>query len=381
MIIAALPANEAARLQALHSSGVLADHAEAKFAAITRLLSAQLQVSSAVVSFVDKDYQWFRSRQGIDVTQTPRDLSFCSHAILQEQLLEVPDTVLDPRFHDNPLVINHPQIRFYAGLPIQSPDGFVLGTLCCFDTHPRQLTDAERDLLHGLAKWVETEIRNLYITYHEFNARSAMLWHAQQLRLAQWRYVEEPQSVQIDPHWWELLGYPKQPSNLTLAELAARLETPAHFMQGRWNWVWRDASGQRRQSWLSSLDGLCGWIRLDAVAVAKPASLDLSRLSAMVGEESVLEVLAEFAQNLQTNTQLLAQAVQQRDHRQLEAVSHKLKSSCRLVGASQQAALLEQLELDCRQGTLEDLQQQWLRLQSPLQDLADEVQFKLAEPR
>jgi GAF domain-containing protein len=99
------------------------------------------------VSLVDKDRQWFKSRTGIDVEETPRDWSFCSHAIQHNELMEIKDTKQDLRFRDNPLVTGDPNIRFYAGYPLIDDNGYALGTLCVIDNIPKELSQAQKDAL------------------------------------------------------------------------------------------------------------------------------------------------------------------------------------------------------------------------------------------
>ena len=145
------PANEAVRIQALHGLNVLDSAPEERFDRLTRLAKRLFNVPIALVTLVDKDRQWFKSCVGLDVNETPRDVSFCGHAILQDELLLVPDAKQDKRFHDNPLVTGEPNIRFYAGYPLTVPNGNKMGTLCLIDTRPRELDDEERGLLRDLA--------------------------------------------------------------------------------------------------------------------------------------------------------------------------------------------------------------------------------------
>ena len=112
----------------------------------------------ALVSLVDADRQWFKSCVGLDVSETSRDISFCGHAILGDQILTVPDAGLDERFHDNPLVVGAPGIRFYAGCPLTVTNGSKLGTLCLIDIKPRDLDDEDRALLRDLARMAEQEL-------------------------------------------------------------------------------------------------------------------------------------------------------------------------------------------------------------------------------
>jgi len=152
------PANEAVRIQALHGLNVLDSAPEERFDRLTRLAKRLFNVPIALVTLVDKDRQWFKSCVGLDVNETPRDVSFCGHAILQDELLLVPDAKQDKRFHDNPLVTGEPKIRFYAGYPLTVPNGNKMGTLCLIDTKPRELDDEERALLRDLAGMAEQEL-------------------------------------------------------------------------------------------------------------------------------------------------------------------------------------------------------------------------------
>ncbi|WP_247268508.1 MULTISPECIES: sensor domain-containing diguanylate cyclase [Pseudomonas] len=152
------PANEATRIQALHGLKVLDSAPEERFDRLTRLAKRLFNVPIALVTLVDKDRQWFKSCVGLDVNETPRDVSFCGHAILQDELLLVPDAKQDKRFHDNPLVTGEPNIRFYAGYPLTVPNGNKMGTLCLIDTQPRELDDEERALLRDLAGMAEQEL-------------------------------------------------------------------------------------------------------------------------------------------------------------------------------------------------------------------------------
>lgn len=153
-----IPDNEAPRLQALRVRGMLDTPAEERFDRLTRLAQRLFGVKIALISLIDAERQWFKSRQGLDVCETARDISFCGHAILASELFEVPDATQDARFADNPLVTDAPHIRFYAGAPLSSSDGFRLGTLCIIDTQPRQLSARDRGMLRDLADLVETEI-------------------------------------------------------------------------------------------------------------------------------------------------------------------------------------------------------------------------------
>jgi PAS domain S-box-containing protein len=157
----ALPEDEILRLQALHECALLDSPPEARFDRLTRLAQQMFGTPIALVSLVDADRQWFKSRQGLDASETGRNISFCGHAILGKEIFEVPDTLQDPRFADNPLVSGPPNIRFYAGAPLSSPEGYRVGTLCIIADRPRQLTAGERQTLRDLADCVEDEINQV----------------------------------------------------------------------------------------------------------------------------------------------------------------------------------------------------------------------------
>ncbi|ROM94733.1 GGDEF domain-containing protein [Pseudomonas brassicacearum] len=152
------PDDEAARLKNLHSLKLLDTAPEERFDRLTRLARRLFDVPIALVSLVDANRQWFKSSAGLDASETPREISFCGHAILQDQILEICDAEQDERFHDNPLVTDKPGIRFYAGHPLGMEDGSKLGTLCLLDTKPRKLNDEERELLRDLARMAEQEM-------------------------------------------------------------------------------------------------------------------------------------------------------------------------------------------------------------------------------
>ena len=156
---APLPADEDRRLQALHGLRLLDTPAEDRFDRLTRLASAVFGVPMALVSLVDRDRQWFKSRHGLPASETHRDLSFCAHAVANGQVLVVPDTLLDARFAENPLVTGAPRIRFYAGYPLHVEKGVCVGTLCLLDTRPRELATGEHQLLRDLGQLVAQELK------------------------------------------------------------------------------------------------------------------------------------------------------------------------------------------------------------------------------
>lgn len=153
-----IPRNEARRLQVLWQYEVLDSVPEAVFDDLTELAAHICEAPIALISLVDEKRQWFKSKFGTNLSETPRDLSFCAHAILQSGLFIVADATKDPRFAHNPLVVSGPKIRFYAGAPLITPDGQALGTLCVLDKKPRTLSAHQKKALRLLARHVMTQL-------------------------------------------------------------------------------------------------------------------------------------------------------------------------------------------------------------------------------
>jgi GAF domain-containing protein len=155
MKAAPLSSNESARLQSLNEHELLDTLPEAVYDDITKIASEITQAPIALITLVDDDRQWFKSKQGMVVRETPREYSFCAHAIVaSDEVFIVPDARTDDRFHDNPLVIGEPRIVFYAGVPVKDADGNAMGTLCIIDKQPRELSDQQLESLKALAKLV-----------------------------------------------------------------------------------------------------------------------------------------------------------------------------------------------------------------------------------
>lgn len=155
---AELHPQEDARLDALRDYEVLDTDPEAVFDDIVKLASAICDMPMSIISLVDSDRQWFKAEIGMGTRETSLDESICAHAVLEEDFLEISDTVLDPRTVDNPLVTGDPLLRFYAGAVLQTPEGLPIGSLCVLDHRPRELTPLQRDTLRVLARQVMAQL-------------------------------------------------------------------------------------------------------------------------------------------------------------------------------------------------------------------------------
>ncbi len=155
---APLPKNEKKRIQVLWQYDVLDTVPEELFDDLTELAACICETPIALISLVDEDRQWFKSKIGLTLKETSRDISFCAHAILHKGLLIVPDTTKDERFKNNPLVTGKPKIRFYAGAPLTTSTGHGLGTLCVLDQKPHQLRPEQKSALTILARHIMSQL-------------------------------------------------------------------------------------------------------------------------------------------------------------------------------------------------------------------------------
>jgi GAF domain-containing protein len=157
-IAAAEPQDEAERLAELRRYDILDTQPEPAFDLLTDIAAYILDAPICLVSLIDKDRQWFKAKKGVETVQTERKIAFCSHAILGEDILVVPDATCDPRFAGNPLVVGAPYIRFYAGAPLRTPGGYNVGALCVVDQKPRTLSIEQARALRGLSRLAVDEL-------------------------------------------------------------------------------------------------------------------------------------------------------------------------------------------------------------------------------
>ncbi len=202
------PENESARLDNLRSYQILDTPPSPKFDQLVELAAEICQMPMSLVSLIDTERQWFKARFGVDLEETPRELAFCSHAILQPEPLIVHDASDDPRFEDNDLVLNDPSVRFYAGIPLQSPQGYALGTLCVIDHRPRELSPFQLSVLKRLAAQVIDllELHRLMLVNREQRARYESALESAEVGL--WELPDQAGARGwCNPQLYRLLGY------------------------------------------------------------------------------------------------------------------------------------------------------------------------------
>lgn len=226
---ALLPANETLRLAKLRAYKILDTASEDAFESIAFLASHICNTPVALVSLVDEHRQWSKAKVGLNACETSRDIAFCSHVILQPDVLIIPDTTQDERFADNPLVTGDPKIRFYAGAPLTTPDGYALGSLCVIDYHPRTLTPVQIEALKALSGQVVAQLElklNL-----ETLKKSEDCYRQQASELEQvLTELQQTQSQLIQSEKMSSLGQ-------LVAGIAHEINNPVSFIHGNLNYV------------------------------------------------------------------------------------------------------------------------------------------------
>ena len=174
-MVSPMPVNDAARVAALQKYAILDSDPEQTFDDLALLASYICKAPIALISLVDEDRQWFKSKVGVSFSQTSREIAFCSTAIQQSDVFVVPDTLQDERFRENPLVVSEPKIRFYAGAPLITEEGYALGTLCVLDRTPREFGSDQKEALKALSRLVLAQLelrRNLMLLKEALNDRT-----------------------------------------------------------------------------------------------------------------------------------------------------------------------------------------------------------------
>lgn len=254
---APLPENEKERLDVLRQYRILDTPEEHDFDDLVRLAAQICQTPISLVSLVDRDRQWFKGRFGLDISETPRRISFCAHAILQApQTMVVPDATLDPRFADNELVREGPRIRAYASAPLVSPEGHALGTLCVIDTQPREFTTEQREALRILGRQVLTQLElRRRLAQLEFRANETN-FHMLFEQATDGIFVSDLQGHYLDVNSaaCHMLGYAREELlRLSIADVVAPEEIPriaveipgpanGHIVRSEWRFKRKDGS-------------------------------------------------------------------------------------------------------------------------------------------
>ncbi|MDF1684380.1 MAG: PAS domain-containing protein [Legionellaceae bacterium] len=208
-----IPDNEQERLQDLYDLEILDTADEASFNRITLIAKEFFDVDIVAISLVDAERQWFKSIQGLDVKQTPRNISFCGHTILEHDLFIIGDAIKDQRFSDNPLVTGEPKIRFYAGAQLVSPRGNNVGTLCIIDKKPKKLNAKQKQFLKDLASWVEIKLnfKRFGMVFNELkNSQVRLDLATQSAQIGVWEWNIKTNALIWDDRMYKLYGIKKE---------------------------------------------------------------------------------------------------------------------------------------------------------------------------
>lgn len=206
MIIAPVPQNETERLAELRRLAILDSIAEESFDDLTRLASEICEAPISLISLVDSERQWFKSKVGLAATQTTRDVSFCGHAIMGDELFEVQDSLADERFHDNPLTTGAPHVRFYAGFPLITQAQLKIGTLCVIDHRPKKLSAWQIRSLRSLARQAVILIEARFREEELTKAKNSLEFILEGSGLGAWDWNIVTNELRFDRRWCEMLG-------------------------------------------------------------------------------------------------------------------------------------------------------------------------------
>jgi signal transduction histidine kinase len=288
-----LPSDEQARLSALRQYGILDTEAEARFDELVQLASQICEVPISLISLIDTDRQWFKANVGLAVPETPRDQAFCVYAIEKTELMEVPDAWQDGRFADNPLVTGDPNIRFYAGMPLITPSGLRLGTLCVIDRKPRKLTPPQRTALEVLSRQVMAQMELSLKIKEQQQALQAAAQAQQALRQAL-RELADTQATMLQQRKMDALR------RLT-AGMAHELNNPAHYISGGAVLV-----EEKLQELLRDVEARVALLEPHLAAAGLPA---LQELKAMLAHHPALEELQGLLPELKAGGEKVASIV------------------------------------------------------------------------
>lgn len=302
---APIPPNESARLAALNAYNVLDTDPEADFDDLTALAAQICGTPIALVSLVDANRQWFKSRHGLDMAETHRDYSYCAYTILEAEPLVVPDALADERFADNPLASSDPNVRFYAGVPLQTPDGQVLGSFCVIDHTPRELSSEQLDALRILGRQVIAQLE----------LRRAAREQARLLAetLEERRRLDELMATvpgTVWEHWLEPESHPERINYVSTRITALTGYTPEEWLAEPDFWLTithpadqeraeqqlkallaAEASGVLQHRWISK-DGRTLWVETQVTVVrdAAGAAIGLRAVTTDISERRQAEI-------------------------------------------------------------------------------------------
>jgi PAS domain S-box-containing protein len=335
---AELPDNESDRLEALRRYEILDTEFESSFDRMTDLACYICKTPIAAISLVDEDRQWFKAISGLDARQTGRDVAFCAHAILQPDVFVVADATQDERFRDNPLVTSGPDIRYYAGVPLITSDGFALGTLCVIDREPRQLAAEQLDALKTLADQTVTQLE---LRYSVKKTKE----YVEALQLAEMVYKnssdgmmvadEQNRVIAINPSFTRLTGYSQDEVVGQNPSFLKSGRQDAAFYRQMWDSI-ASTGGWQGEIWNRRKNGEIYAELLTINAIAKPDG----------GIERYVALFSDITEKKLTEEKLETQQVELlRSNAELEqfayVASHDLRQPLRSI-----ASYMKLLELD-----------------------------------